>query len=132
MTLTLNQQPAPAGAVKRSRLDATEDVRPGASEVSVLFGRPVTLNTYNKCQAASTAKWLKPQTDAPAHNRNLNAKNASGDRNARMGKGQVSQLAIPFGVPLTKRQEMQQPREPGERQQWLCDSEWHPILTRRD
>ena len=68
--------------MKRSRSDATEDVRPGTSEVSALFGRPVTLNTYNERQAALTAKWLKPQTDAPVHNRNLNAKNTSGDRDA--------------------------------------------------
>ena len=40
--LTPSPQPAPAGAIKHSRLDtATEDVSPGALEVSVLLCQPV-------------------------------------------------------------------------------------------
>jgi len=128
-----NQQPALAGTMKCSRLDiATEDVCSGTLEVSALFCRPVTLHTYNEHQAASTAKQLKLQTDAPAHNGDLNTKNVNGNCDTQMGKGQVGQPTIAFGMPLTKQQEMQWPHEPGECQRWLCDGEWHPILMRCD
>ena len=133
MIPTPNQQPVPAGTVKCSRSDtAAEDVHSGALEMSALFCWPVTLNPYNEHQAASTAKQLKLQTDALVHNRDLNAKHTKGDHDAWMGKGQVSQLAIAFSIPLTEQQETQQPCEPGECQRWLCDSEWNPILARHD